>query len=182
MSIATVAAGLVVRASPFRLYFYGAAAALVLGAIGTQTWRLHTAQAELATERAARATEKAAASESARHTEAAYRAEERRVAIAHKEVEIESAKRTLAALDDAVSSADARDRLLRRLDATVAAARQAAGDPQAVAGRTPAGDPIRVLADVLGRADARAGLLARLADTRGLAGSLCEREYDALTP
>lgn len=39
-------------------------------------------------------------------------------------------------------------------------------------------DPIGVLAYVLGRADARAGELADVAEQRGIAGRACERAYD----
>lgn len=39
-------------------------------------------------------------------------------------------------------------------------------------------DPIDVLAHVLGRADARAGELADIAEQRGIAGRACERAYD----
>lgn len=45
----------------------------------------------------------------------------------------------------------------------------------------PTGDHIGVLADVLGRADKRAGELADIADARYIAGRACERAYDALT-
>lgn len=41
-------------------------------------------------------------------------------------------------------------------------------------------DPIGVLAYVLGRADARAGELADVAEQRGIAGRACERAYDSL--
>lgn len=44
-----------------------------------------------------------------------------------------------------------------------------------------AGDAIMVQADVLGRADRRAGDLANYADTARAAGLKCERDYDALT-
>jgi hypothetical protein len=44
-----------------------------------------------------------------------------------------------------------------------------------------AGDAIGVLADVLGRADRRAGILAAYADAAHAAGLKCERDYDALT-
>jgi septal ring factor EnvC (AmiA/AmiB activator) len=40
------------------------------------------------------------------------------------------------------------------------------------------GDPIGVLANVLGLADERAGILADIAEQRGIAGRACEREYD----
>ncbi len=43
-----------------------------------------------------------------------------------------------------------------------------------------AGDPILLLADVLGRADQRAGDLAQYADAARVAGQKCERDYDAL--
>jgi len=39
-------------------------------------------------------------------------------------------------------------------------------------------DPIGVLAIVLGRADERAGILADIAEQRGIAGRACERAYD----
>lgn len=55
------------------------------------------------------------------------------------------------------------------------------GDTAAVAECAPAGDAIGVLADVLGRADRRAGVLADYADAARAAGLKCERDYDALT-
>lgn len=41
-------------------------------------------------------------------------------------------------------------------------------------------DPLGVLANVLGRIEAREEVYARTADERGIAGSDCERRYDAL--
>jgi Flp pilus assembly protein TadB len=79
---------------------------------------------------------------------------------------------------DADAAAAARDRLRDRLAAVVASA----GHPSSATGSEAAGDPIGVLAVVLGRADERAGLLADLADKRGIAGAACERAYDALKP
>lgn len=71
---------------------------------------------------------------------------------------------------------DASGRDLRvRLAGAVAAARAASA-----AGGETAGDPIGVLADVLGRADERAGVLAGYADEARTAGLACERSYDAL--
>jgi vacuolar-type H+-ATPase subunit I/STV1 len=70
----------------------------------------------------------------------------------------------------------------RMRDATAAAAARARAQCAAATAadlREAAGDPIGVLADVLGRADERASLLADLADRRGVAGRACEREYDA---
>lgn len=62
--------------------------------------------------------------------------------------------------------------------AAAARARAQCADPAAANLGTPAGDPIGVLADVLGRADARAGIVEELADRRYIAGRACEREYD----
>lgn len=61
------------------------------------------------------------------------------------------------------------------------------GADTVAAGQQPsAGDAIGVLADVLGRCDARAGILAAFADEAHAAGLACERNYDAaraaLTP
>ena len=55
----------------------------------------------------------------------------------------------------------------------------AAGADAAAAGQQPpAGDAIGVLADVLGRADQRAGELADFSDRAHAAGLACERDYD----
>lgn len=80
-----------------------------------------------------------------------------------------------AQADAAVAHAAA-DRLQRQLAAFVAASRH----PAAGSVGTPAGDPIGVLADVLSRADKRAGILAAYADAARAAGLQCERNYDAL--
>lgn len=56
----------------------------------------------------------------------------------------------------------------------------AAGADAAAAGhQPPADDAVGVLADVLGRADRRAGVLAAFADAAHAAGAACERNYDA---
>ena len=52
-------------------------------------------------------------------------------------------------------------------------------NPAAAGHQPPAGDAIGVLADVLGRADQRAGILADAADRAHAAGLACERDYDA---
>jgi hypothetical protein len=43
------------------------------------------------------------------------------------------------------------------------------------------GDPIGVLADVLGRSDARASIVDKLADERRIRAEGCERSYDSLS-
>jgi hypothetical protein len=83
---------------------------------------------------------------------------------------------------DAASARTAADGLRQRVAALVAAARRAPGaNPIPAGSSAPAGDPIGVLADVLGRCDARAGLLADYADRAHAAGESCVRAYEALT-
>ncbi|WP_334070261.1 DUF2514 family protein, partial [Burkholderia cepacia] len=67
--------------------------------------------------------------------------------------------------------------LQQRVDQLVAAARH----PAATTGGSAAGDALDLLANVLGRADQRAGDLAEYADRARIAGQQCERDYDALT-
>ena len=59
--------------------------------------------------------------------------------------------------------------------------RRACPNPSAAAAGAPAGDPLMVFADVLGRIEQRSEDLAHLAGERGVAGTLCERSYNALT-
>jgi len=147
-------------------------AALVAGL----TWHLAAQHYEtkLAAEHEAQAAAVAAAAASA--------AEEtnRRVS-AQQEIAHEAQQQAQHAAADAADAARARDALRVQLDAFVRAHRGPA-DPTAAAGSAPAGDPIGVLADVLSRADERAGVLADLADRRGVAGAACERAYDSLMP
>lgn len=82
-------------------------------------------------------------------------------------------------LDRARDRAAVESRRVRDAAASAAGrARAQCANPVAADLGTPAGDPIGVLADVLGRADERAGLLADLADRRYIAGRACEREYE----
>lgn len=84
-----------------------------------------------------------------------------------------------ADLDRARAGAAAAGDRLRIAIATAAdRARAGCAAPAAADVGTPAGDPVGVLADVLRRADARAGDLAAIADARGAAGAACERRYD----
>ncbi|WP_441623340.1 MULTISPECIES: DUF2514 family protein [unclassified Cupriavidus] len=69
---------------------------------------------------------------------------------------------------------------LRQRVAGLLAAGRAAGNPAASGPGPAAGDPLGVLADVLSRADQRAGALAGYADAARFAGQACERGYDAL--
>lgn len=85
-----------------------------------------------------------------------------------------------AASAAAARAATERDAFRVRLAAYLSANR---GPPPAAAasGSPPAADPLGVLADVLGRADDRAKVLAAYADQARIAGLACERSYDALS-
>ena len=72
--------------------------------------------------------------------------------------------------------------LRKQLDAITqrfGAVHAANANPAAAGQQPPAGDAIGVLADVLGRCDQRAGILADFADRAHAAGLACERDYDA---
>ncbi|KWE95600.1 hypothetical protein WL80_07285 [Burkholderia ubonensis] len=107
----------------------------------------------------------------------AERDEFRRQSAAQQEIATHAAKERDQARVDAAAAASAADGLRRQVAALVAGIRRSATS----AGGSSAGDALDLLADVLGRADARAGELATIADERGIAGQQCERSYDALT-
>ena len=114
-----------------------------------------------------------AASESAaRQLSERYREKEQELARAQAENAAEVAA-LHHDLDRARTSAAAQSVRLRD-----AAKRARCPDPATAGLREATDDPIGVLADVLGRADERASILADLADRRGIAGRACERAYD----
>ncbi|MBO4119820.1 DUF2514 family protein [Cupriavidus gilardii] len=77
-------------------------------------------------------------------------------------------------------AADAVAGRLRQRVADLVAASRAGSNPAPTSGGAPAGDPLGVLADMLERADRRAGILAEYADAARIAGQACERAYGAL--
>ncbi|WP_321902719.1 DUF2514 family protein [Burkholderia cenocepacia] len=105
------------------------------------------------------------------------RNEFRRRLAAQQEIATDAARKRETALADAAAAARAADGLRRQVAVLVADVRRAG----AAAGSPATGDAIDLLADVFGRADERAGELAKIADERGIAGQQCERSYDALT-
>ncbi|MGQ3001305.1 MAG: DUF2514 family protein [Hydrogenophaga sp.] len=73
----------------------------------------------------------------------------------------------------------AAERMRDAAAAAADAARRQCATAQTPGYGTPGPDPIGVLANVLGRADARAGELAGVADDRRVRGLACESAYDA---
>ncbi|WP_261537092.1 DUF2514 domain-containing protein [Burkholderia multivorans] len=107
----------------------------------------------------------------------AERDEYQRRTAAQQEIANDANQQRTAALADAFAARAAAGSLQQRVDQLVAAARH----PVTTAGSPAAGDALDLLADVLGRADERAGELAEYADRARIAGQQCERDYDALT-
>ena len=89
-------------------------------------------------------------------------------------------KELAVALADAANNHRDSDRLRIERDDIAQRWRDALRNTTAVSQCPAAGDAIGVLADVLGRADTRAGILASTADAARIAGLKCERDYDAL--
>jgi hypothetical protein len=103
------------------------------------------------------------------------------------EQELRNAQETHAAevkalhlnLDRALARAAVESRRVQdSANAAAARARAQCANTTASDMGTAAGDAIGVLAIVLGRADERAGILADIAEQRGIAGRACERAYD----
>lgn len=117
-----------------------------------------------------------AATDQTKAVEVARDEEQRRIA-AQQENADHAAKERDQARADAAAAAIAADGLRKQVAGLVERARHTA----ASAGSSATSDALDLLADVLGRADARAGELARIADERGIAGQQCQADYDALT-
>lgn len=146
---------------------------LLLALLGVQTVRVAGLEQAAADRRATDA-------ESQRLAERAQRNEEQRRAAAVTKEATDAQARITTLEDDLRGARAAADGLraavagaARRARASACAAASSPGEPDS--------DPIGVLADVLGRADQRAGVLAEHADRLRIAGSACERSYDALT-
>lgn len=111
----------------------------------------------------------------------ANRAEEERRVAAQQEAVNDANTKIQKATADAGAARDTAARLRARVDALIASGRESRCDPAAAAAGPSTDDAIGVLADVLSRADARAGLLADFADRTHIAGQACERSYNSLT-
>ncbi|MFM5429410.1 DUF2514 domain-containing protein [Aeromonas veronii] len=105
--------------------------------------------------------------------------EQRRQASIDK-VRDDAEKQIARAESDALDARDAADGVLEQAKRLAARAGKCPSNPSATQSGAPAAEPSVVLADVLGRADARAGELAAAYDRSRAAGLACERAYDAL--
>jgi len=144
--------------------------------------RVQVSNAKAATARAQTelADTKTKAAQAAQKAEEDARTEETRRQAEKQEV-IDHARQETAAAQAAAHDADAAAASLRsRLATYVTAVRKATSNPSAASGSETTSDPLGVLADVLSRADQRAGVLAAYADSARIAGQACERSYDGL--
>lgn len=162
--------------------FAGAVGLAMAGAIGVQTLRVSSAQAELAKVQQAWDKERADRTQAALTATAASRAEDQRRTAAQLEITNENERLAARIRDAAMRSAVAGVGLRQRAAPLAAACDRAAGDPAPAGERTPAPGAGTVLANVLGRTIEAARQLAAEADKRGPAGSSCEHRYDSLTP
>lgn len=112
--------------------------------------------------------------------EATARAEENRRTAKIQEAQDAAHKARLAAESDARAARASADRLRQR--AAELAASCAARDPAPASPGPAASAPGDLLADMLGRIDQAAGEVAEYADRARIAGQLCQRAYEALSP
>lgn len=108
------------------------------------------------------------------------REEEQRRQASIDKVRDDAEKQIARAESDALAARDAADSVLEQAKRLAARAGKCPSNPTATQSGATAAEPSVVLADVLGRADARAGELAAAYDRSRSAGLACERAYDAL--
>lgn len=165
---------------PYKWIAIGVAFAGLAGALGVQTLRVSGLKTDIAQLETDHAKAQLRAADAALALSEEHRATERRRVANQRKAQDDSAQKLAAARAARDAATAAAGRVSARVDALVAAIRSAAGNPAPAPGSTATEDPLDLLADVLRRADARAGLLADEADRRGAAGALCERLYDGL--
>lgn len=108
------------------------------------------------------------------------REEEQRRQASINKVRNDAEKQIALAERDALAASDAAAGMLEQAKRLADRAGQCTSNPTATQRGKAAAQPSMVLADVLGRADARAGELAAAYDRASAAGLACERAYDSL--
>ncbi|WP_093299911.1 DUF2514 family protein [Variovorax sp. NFACC27] len=164
------------------LWALGLGLVAALATAGIERTRAAGARADAATARKELADYRATAAESGRLAERAARNTEQTWRSRVDGVIQDGQQQIARARDDAADAVRAARQLRDELAAYRAAIRAATAAPAAAAGGPPTTDPLDLLADLFGRADARAGELAAIADERGAAGAICERWARATEP
>lgn len=158
-----------------------AAIAAALALAGWQTYQLSEEQRAHAVTDGNFAKYREKAEAASRQAEQDRRTTEQELNDAHAKIN-QQAQQILNAQGGQVRADRERTAAERMRDAALAAATAAREQCAASAAHgysTPGPDPIGVLADVFGRADARAGKLAGIADDSRVKGLACEAFYDA---
>ncbi|ELS43269.1 DUF2514 domain-containing protein [Pseudomonas syringae] len=119
-------------------------------------------------------------SEAVASTTTEYRTEEQRRQKAANQVANDARQEQTAALTDAAVADAAGNRLRVEAGKLAATASCAPGDTGAAERGKAASRAAMVLSELLGRADARAGELAKAYDKSRIAGLACERSYNSL--
>lgn len=164
-------------------YWYLAAIAALMVLVLAQRAQVSDARTQAAQAREALANDRTTYAQAAKTQADEQRAIERTRQEDNERIRREANEQTAAA-DAAARAADASaDQLRGRVAALVAASRRTGQNPNA-AGRGPGQQDsaaLDLLADVFGRTDGAAGIIAAYADKLDSAGSACERRADALT-
>lgn len=161
------------------LWVLGVGLLAALATAGIERTRAASARTDAAKARQELAEYRATAAESGRLAERAQRTQEQ---IWRDRVNgvIQDGQKTIGVYRAAADRAGAAERKLRdQLADYRAAIRATSAAAGTASGGAPATDPLDLLTDLFGRADSRAGDLARIADERGTAGTICERHADA---
>lgn len=168
--------------APYKLAALAALAGLVVLLVGGQYVTIVRLRADLAQERAARATDRADADRAYAAEQTRFRLESDRRAAALQEIVDDAQTKASQSRADADAAGAAAGRLRQRVAALAAAASGTPTDSTTAQGGPSAADAADLLADMQRRLGEAAGLLAHIADERGDAGAACERAYGALTP
>lgn len=161
-------------------YIAAGVLALLLAAIGVQTWRVHSFQTALSIEQLDRQRERVAATQAALAATAAARAKEQQISTDQAEVTRHGFKIATQSRADAVAVATADQRLRQRTAALAASCRAVPSDSTAAADGAAAASAGDLLADMQRRVTEAARQFAGVADGRGDAGTEAQGLYDAL--
>lgn len=164
--------------APLRPYI--AIGALVASAAGLWWLHGHWYEAGASAVRAERDAERAAQAQAALSAERDSRAREHEIQQTQAEANNE-ATRQANHLVSARAAADAASQRLLNANRAAPSGGGRCQDAAAVATSPPASAPVDLRSDVLGRLDGAATELAEFAERATIAGTACERSYDALT-
>lgn len=151
----------------------------MIGLAGMQSYRLNSAQAELANEKLAHSQYREAVADRDRAASVKSLIKTRRRIEAQEEIDRDAENKTADYQDSLARADDKFERLQQRFDAVSARSRACGNTITEQLGKA-AEDAARVQSDMFGRIGAAAKLYAGVADERGIAGSACEASYQSL--